>query len=499
MNAAALVATYSPPRARESTIGEIPTLPRKSPMKHLPLILIALLLLSIATSLSTPGASAARPAPRPVQVLPPGAPRVLSISSIGVQASVEAVALKKPADMKAPYKWGDVAWYSRGPRPGDTGRAQIYGHLDSLCCPAVFWKLKDLTAGDRVSVQYGNGQSVTFKVRWNRVYPDGALPKRFMYARTTERGLLLITCTGVFHRDGTGYDHRQVVYATLTSLAGGAAPPSLSTPLGVSVNRQGDVFVADSTNNRISSFDPQRRALHRWGSRGDSPGQFQGLSGIAVGPEGTVYVADEGNQRIGVFSSSGQLRAEWGPTGSVKVNVTDPAGVAVDTHGNVYVADSSANQIVKLSPTGEVLATWGRSGHGPGEFWYPDAVAVAPDGTIYVADSANGRIQKLSSDGTFLKMWKVKGAHQAILSPEGVAADAFGHVYVVSPRDNSVRRYSTSGKLTAHWGTTGSGFGQLRKPYGVAADSHGNVYVADSENSRVQEFSSSGKPIRLWW
>lgn len=458
-------------------------------------IAFGLILFPVVMPVSAAGSSTSAK----VQVLPPGPPLVMGIPKLGVRAAVESVAMTHPTDTDAPYKWGDVAWYSRGPRPGDTGRAQIYGHLDSYCCPAVFWRLKDLAPGDRFTVQYRGGQSLTFTVRWNHVYYDNSMPLSFMYAPTQERGLFLITCAGVFHRDGSGYDQRQVVYATLTSLPGGVALPSLKMPVGVAVNGGGDVFVADYGSNKIASFDARRRALHNWGAWGTNPGQFHGPSSIAVAPDGTVYVADEGNHRIQVFSSSGQPLGQWGADGSVKVSLDDPAGVAVDAQGNVYVANSSANQIVKLSSSGQVLATWGHFGHGPGEFWYPDAVAVAPDGTIYVADSANGRIQKLSADGTFLAAWRVKGSHKQSVAPEGVAADAFGHVYVVSPKINSVLRYSTSGKLTAKWGKSGMAFGQFRKPYGVAADAHGNVYVADSQNSRVQELSSSGKPLRLWW
>jgi DNA-binding beta-propeller fold protein YncE len=471
-----------------------------NPQARALVLVLGLVLFPIVTPVST--SHAAAPIATRMQIVPPGWPKMMSIPRLGIRAAVESVSMTHPTDTKAPYKWGDVAWYSQGPRPGDIGRAEIFGHLDSYCCPAVFWHLKDLAAGDKVTVQYADGQSLTFTVQWNREYLDGSLPTGFMDAATKDRGLFLITCAGVFHRDGTGYDHRQVVYATLKTLPGGAALPSLTTPVGVAANGKGDVFIADAGNNRIASFDTRRRALHKWGTYGTETGQFRGLSGVAVAPNGTVYVADDGNHRIQVFSPTGQPLAQWGDTGSVKVSLDDPAGVAVDSQGNVYVANSSANQIVKLSPSGQVLDTWGHFGHDPGEFWYPDGVAVAPDGTVYVADSANGRIQKLSPSGDVLKMWKVKvklKKHWEVVPPEGVAADRSGHVFVVSPKIDQLLRYSTSGKLTAKWGTKGSGLGQFRKPYGVAVDNHSDVYVADSENNRVQELTATGRPIRLWW
>ena len=71
-----------------------------------------------------------------------------------INATVEDLELNKPTASSAPYKWSDVGWYDRGPRPGAIGHAVIYGHLDSLCCPAVFYRLKDLHPGDVVRIDY---------------------------------------------------------------------------------------------------------------------------------------------------------------------------------------------------------------------------------------------------------------------------------------------------------------------------------------------------------
>ena len=167
-----------------------------------------------------PGAEAAvkpqvhKPA-APVVVVPAGWPKTLSIPRFAVRAAVEAVKFTTTADVKAPYKWGDVAWYNRGPRPGERGRATIFGHLDSVCCPAVFWQLHSMHAGDVVQVAYKTGKILKFRVMWQATYLNARMPVKFMFGRTNDHGLSLITCAGVFHRDGTGYDHKLVVYTRL--------------------------------------------------------------------------------------------------------------------------------------------------------------------------------------------------------------------------------------------------------------------------------------------
>lgn len=171
-----------------------------------------ILIAALASLLCCSGASAAT---RGRFHAPPGWPQVVSVPRLSVVAKIEPVAMTKLADSSAPRRMDDVAWYSRGHRPGDRGRAELFGHLDSTCCPAIFYHLRAMRRGDLVQVRYKTGKPLTFRVRWQATYPRTHLPLAFFYGPTTDHGLLLVTCTGIFHRDGTGYDQRLVVYATL--------------------------------------------------------------------------------------------------------------------------------------------------------------------------------------------------------------------------------------------------------------------------------------------
>ncbi|PZS10087.1 MAG: hypothetical protein DLM70_00915, partial [Chloroflexi bacterium] len=168
------------------------------------LALTAAVAVAAAILFSSPSAWASNK----LKSLPQGWPRALAIPRLHVRASVEAVRMDQPGDLRAPFRWGDVAWYSRGPRPGEPGRATIFGHLDSYCCPAVFYRLKSLHRGDVVKVAYRHGGWLTFKVDWRAEYWNNQVPSRFIYGNTRERGLVLMTCAGDFHNDGVGYDHK---------------------------------------------------------------------------------------------------------------------------------------------------------------------------------------------------------------------------------------------------------------------------------------------------
>ena len=85
-----------------------------------------------------------------------------------------------------------------------------------------------------------------------------------------------------------------------------------SNPSGVAVDSSGNVYVADTGNNRIQKFDSSGGFIAKWGSSGSGDGQFSYPSGVAVDSSGNVYVADTSNQRIQKFNSSGGFITKWG-------------------------------------------------------------------------------------------------------------------------------------------------------------------------------------------
>jgi LPXTG-site transpeptidase (sortase) family protein len=141
-----------------------------------------------------------------------GRPTRLKVQAIGLDTSLETLKLGPDGELIPPKSFPKAGWYADGTLPGDTGPAVIAGHVDSKRGPAVFYKLRELTKGDRIEVVRG-GQIVRFTVTSTAWYPKNKFPTDDVYGPTPDRQLRLITCGGVFDRSLRSYKDNLVVYA----------------------------------------------------------------------------------------------------------------------------------------------------------------------------------------------------------------------------------------------------------------------------------------------
>jgi tripartite motif-containing protein 71 len=123
----------------------------------------------------------------------------------------------------------------------------------------------------------------------------------------------------------------------------------------VAVDSSGNVYAGENSNYRVQEFDSEGRFLRKWGELGSDNGEFGysggiGIQAIAVDRSGNIYVADTANNRIEKFDSGGNYITKWGSEGSEPGQFHYPVGVAVDSFGNVYVVDIGNIRIQKFRP-----------------------------------------------------------------------------------------------------------------------------------------------------
>jgi streptogramin lyase len=280
--------------------------------------------------------------------------------------------------------------------------------------------------------------------------------------------------------------------------ASGIDEGELYTPIGVDLDSDGNLYVADGYNDRIQKFDSNGVFVASFGSYGDGPGEFDGAWWVHVAPDGTLYVADISNNRIQRFDADGTYLSEWGSYGGGLGQFRGPYAAVTDAAGDVYVSDTYNYRIQKFDENGNYITEWGSQGSGPGQFEYANAMDIDSLGRIYVVDFQNSNLQVFDSDGGYLDTWGPVGTGPGeIYYPFGVAVDDDDYVYVTDYY-NRVQKFTSQGVFIDQFGTFGDGPGQFRYPEGIAVDADGSIFVADGGNDRIQKFDAAGNYIEDW-
>lgn len=314
-----------------------------------------------------------------------------------------------------------------------------------------------------------------------------------------------------------------------------ASKAQLNLPTGVALDSSGNVYIADSANNRIRK-DAGGTLTTIGGNGGYSysgdggkatAAQLYAPQAVAVDAAGNLYIADTANNVIRKVTTDGVIStfAGTGTAGNggdngaaASAQLNSPEGVAVDSAGNVYIADTANSKIRKVTPGGTIstYAGSGTAGYGgdggaatSAQLNSPTSVAVDADGNLYIADLLNSAVRKVTPGGTITTLAGngVQGyngdriaASKALLNfPQSVAVDSAGNVYIADQMNSRVRMVSTGGNIATIAGTGVAGSGgdgglainaQIT-PVGIAVDSAGNVYISDG-GSRVRKLFPGG-------
>jgi sugar lactone lactonase YvrE len=279
---------------------------------------------------------------------------------------------------------------------------------------------------------------------------------------------------------GASMDGLRVLAQAAPSSNVQATAATLAAPAQIAYDTAGNLYIADLNDNIIRKVD---------------------LAGIITTVAGTGEQGFSGDR---------------GPATSAQLD--SPAGVAVDADGNIYIADTHNQRIRRVS--GGIITTFagtgtsGYSGDGGSPtsamLSNPSALAVDSSGNLYIADTDNHRIRKIT--GTTITTVAGNGEQDftgdgsaatsaAIDSPNGVAVDAKGAIYIGDTHNQRVRVVNIAGIISTLAGTGSKTYGgdngpaasaSLARPRGLSVDALGNIYVADSDNNRIRLIANTG-------
>jgi hypothetical protein len=181
---------------------------------------VVLPLVAVLGAVAVPAhAAPALPRPLPPPVVrteapqPVAAPLRVRVPSAGIDAALAGIGLDGDGALAPPGDLAMAGWFSQGPAPGEPGPAVLAGHVDSSEGPAVFFRLRDVAAGDPVLITRADGSTVRFTVTRVGRYAKTAFPTAEVYGPTPDAELRLITCGGDFDRKARSYRDNLVVFA----------------------------------------------------------------------------------------------------------------------------------------------------------------------------------------------------------------------------------------------------------------------------------------------
>jgi len=322
-----------------------------------------------------------------------------------------------------------------------------------------------------------------------------------------------------------------------------ATSASINHPIGIAIDSNSEVYIADLYNRRIRKVDISGNIST---VAGNGTTSFSGDSGLAtsatlLNPTGIVadaignlYVADKDNSRIRKIDLAGVITTiagdgtvgfsgDGGPATSAKLS--SPYSVALDSVGNIYIADSANNRIRKIFPQyGNSIQTVIGDGmpgyYGDGHYAvfgssinHASGIAVNSIGELYFADSGNHRIRMANDYGNGM-MYMLAGVgapgyfgdggsptQAGLNQPFAIAIDSHGYIYISDRNNNRIRKIGDFGIISTVAGNGVAGYAgdggdaasaSINAPAGIALDASGNLYIADSSNHRIRKVDTTG-------
>jgi sugar lactone lactonase YvrE len=326
-----------------------------------------------------------------------------------------------------------------------------------------------------------------FAVSHDHVYLEG------MPSRNTRRTFLLSSLTAATATlAGCSSSPQSGPSGKLEKVWGGRGlgPGLFQKPRAMAIDAEDRLYIVDMTA-RIQVFTRDGEYLHSWRTPESKNGRPTGLS---IDRDGNLCVADTHYFRMLVYTPAGKLlpdRTIGGESGSQPGQFNFVTDVAQDTRGNYYISEyGEYDRVQKFTRDGKFLMQWGRHGSQLGEFMRPQSIMLDADDRLWVADSCNHRIQVFETTDTaanLVQSWGVEGSELGQLRyPYGLQLDGQGHVYLCEYGNHRVQKFTLSGELIAWWGSNGRKPGELIQPWTAQLDSRGRLHVLDSYNHRVQ-------------
>ena len=175
----------------------------------------------------------------------------------------------------------------------------------------------------------------------------------------------------------------------------------LVDPVGLAIDKENRfLYIVDTQQDQVLVYDADSlKPLRKIGTAGKNhfltdAGNFAAPQGVAVDKDGNVYVTDTLNDRVEIFDGDGKFISTFGKNGDGPGYFARPKGIAVDGDGHIWVADAMQNRLQVFNREGQLLTYIGGPGHYPGQFESLVGVAIDKNNRVFTSEQYPGRVQQ---------------------------------------------------------------------------------------------------------
>jgi tripartite motif-containing protein 71 len=265
----------------------------------------------------------------------------------------------------------------------------------------------------------------------------------------------------------------------------GDKPGQFRQPSGISTDLQGNIYVADTGNNRVQKFTSGGELIAIVGGFGWENEQFQRPLDVCADNSLNVYVADYDNQRIVMLDKDLHWITAFYSNSSLQENFQFgfPRSIDVSIHDQLFVVDGENRRILKYGLNRIPELSFGAYDWGEGFLTNPVQLCISKFDMVYVSDSDAGIIFIYDYYGNYLTHIR----NSFLVAPAGLAIDNYQILYVTDLENDQILCFDQNGRLLILFGTTGEKLGAFQNPNDLSVNQN-LLYVLDTDNNRVQVF-----------
>jgi hypothetical protein len=306
----------------------------------------------------------------------------------------------------------------------------------------------------------------------------------------------ILLCLFIFPTWAAAQDNLRVIYRGII-LSDRVGHTPLSQPLGLDIDPDGNLYIADTGRNRVLKCGQRGELLREAGGFGFDKQQFDRPVDVWAGNGLDVFVVDYNNQRLERYDKDLNYISSYSSDETLEESLQFgyPAAVGFSNQGELFLADHEFNRMLRIDAFGQPKSSFGDFNWGEGRLARPAKILITPRREIFISDSTADAIMEFDVYGNFVQRFGEGNLRDPSGMSEWAGTNRRGEKGGIVVADRGQHRlvfFTRDGEILLTRGSRGQGPEQFVSPADVAISGN-RIFVLDTGNNRVQVFEIDGR------